>query len=954
MLSEQEKNEARAKVAELVADYRKQFPNGPSRSFNEENTKGWIDDLFSALGWKIRNDVVKEERAGKGKRVDYSFKIDGTTQFLLEAKKPSEKLDDHITQAITYGYQNSKRWVILTNFEEIRVYNSEYWKQPEEVKRLFSPIKISEFADRFEDLWILSKQGFRERLIEQLAKKYGKTKPSEPITKLLAEDLTRWRTLLTKNVNEHKRLNQLSADSKEAEEWIDEAVQRIIDRILFIRVAECRGVEEPILEQVLKNWQADRKKPLVTYLKTAFRHMDETYNSGLFHEHSSEDLAIDDKIMEQVIQETYTSPSGLPYDFAAIDADILGSVYEQYLSVLIRKTPKRASLKKNEAHRKEQGIYYTPTYIVDYIVRNTLGEMLKGKKPEEADKIKVLDMACGSGSFLLKAFDVLDEYYKQNDKNYSQTKLDTEHEDAKISRKTRILKNNIHGVDLDPKAVEIAQLNLLLKAAERKHRLPDLRENIKCGNSLIDDPAIAGEKAFNWNNQFEKITKDGGFDVIIGNPPWLMAGYYAKKDIDYLHSKYDSASGKFDMYYCFIEKSLSLLADGGLFGMIIPNKFFHTRSAAKLREILAASGIVHKIVDFGCEQIFEGATNYSCILVLQKGNKSKQIEFAEADIDLHINKTFNVAQSALNQKIWHFEDSVLANLFNKLEKKGAPLEGMVSRFGTGIQTGADKIFIINDQTPKSIESSTLKTIIKGKDVRKYFVQKRNRLIFTYKIEDDAYALLTEDELKEHKNTWTFLEQNKGHLAHRLWFGKNATQLSGKWYGLMYLDKLASFEAPHLLTPSLSDKSNFALGTGDLFVTGTAGVTSIIFNKTQENLLYFLGLLNSSSISYYILRHSPVFQGGYHKFSANYLKSVPIKRINFADSVEKQVHNEIVNLVKRAIDNSQKLAEIRTKQTDESHKLESEIKSIGSKIDQLVYDLYGLSVEERRVVEEAVK
>ena len=196
---------------------------------------------------------------------------------------------------------------------------------------------------------------------------------------------------------------------------------------------------------------------------------------------------------------------------------MLGNIYEQYLGVILTKIGKRAKLKESHAHRKEQGIYYTPTYIVDYIVRNTLGELLKDKKID-ASKIRVLDPACGSGSFLIKAFDILNEHHARKDKNYNQKTLAGEN--IAYSAKERILKNNIYGVDLDKQAVEIAQLNLLLKIAEKGHRLPLLQENIKNGNSLIDDHNIAGDKAFNWQQQFKSVMSEGGFDVVIGNPPY--------------------------------------------------------------------------------------------------------------------------------------------------------------------------------------------------------------------------------------------------------------------------------------------------------------------------------------------------------------------------------------------------------------------------------------------------
>jgi type I restriction-modification system DNA methylase subunit/mRNA-degrading endonuclease HigB of HigAB toxin-antitoxin module len=910
-LSEEEKSDAENKIAELIADYRKQFPSGPPRSFNEENTKAWIDDLFRALGWNIRNDIVKEESTGKRKRVDYSFKIDGTTQFLLEAKKASESLDDHVKQAVQYGYQKSKRWVVLTNFEEIRVYNSEYWDQPEEVKRLFLPLKLSELADRFDDLWVLSKSGFRERLIEQVAKKYGKTKPKEPITRLLADDLARWRTLLTTNVNEHKRLNQLPADPKAAEEWIDEAVQRILDRLLFIRVAEDKGVEEPILEQVLKDWEANKKKPLIAYLKSAFRKMDDTYNSGLFREHSSEDLAIDNDVLEQVLRETYKSPSGLPYDFGAIDADILGSVYEQYLSVLIRKTPKRASLKKDEAHRKEQGIYYTPTYIVDYIVRNTLGEMLKGKKPEEVDKIKVLDMACGSGSFLLKSFDVLDEYYKQKDKDYAQAKLDAQSEDAKITRKTKILKNNIYGVDLDPKAVEIAQLNLLLKAAERKHRLPDLRENVKCGNSLIDDPNVAGERAFDWKKEFEGIMNEGGFDVIVGNPPYVFAREKIDaKEKQYYNERYETIRYQVNTYTLFIEKAIKLLKKDGTLGFIVPDAWLRVESLSELRRYILQHTNLRRIILIR-GKTFEDAGVESSIFVL-KNTLDKESTFASTVFPTA--EYFECKQDDWlgnqNFEIDLFGDSGVKKLLNKIEAGSqrlddqclikAGLQAYENGKGTPIQSAKDVINRPYDYKHK-YDVDTYK-YLEGKDIGRYFFE---------------------------------------------WHGQWLRY--GEW--LAAPRTLELFTASRILVREIPAKPPHGMVAtyAEKVYLNNRSIINILEKNEELNLKYVLSVLNSKLMTFYHLNKSVKAQRDlFPKITLNDLRKFPLKIVD----AEKQ--RPLIELSEKMLTLSKNLTEIDNKQTDERFKLEKEIAETDKKIDELVYDLYGLTAEERKIVEEAVR
>ncbi|MEK6953055.1 MAG: N-6 DNA methylase, partial [Nanoarchaeota archaeon] len=283
---------------------------------------------------------------------------------------------------------------------------------------------------------------------------------------------------------------------------------------------------------------------------------------------------------------------------------------------MLKKTAKRASLTEGKAHRKEQGIYYTPTYVVDYIVKNTIGELAKDKK-FDLKNIKVLDPACGSGSFLMKAFDYLMTLDKKKSGEISQTKLDLTGASASYGRKVEILKENIFGVDLDPKAVEIAQLNLLLKTAEKKHRLPILQENIKVGNSLIDDSAVAGDRAFKWEDEFKEIMKDGGFDVVIGNPPYVEARQIEQKFVDFYRKFYKTAGNRVNTFPLFIERSINLLKEKGFFGMIIHKNSIRSNDYEKLRKFVLDKCKIVKIIPLGAG-VFEGVTGEMVILIFQK------------------------------------------------------------------------------------------------------------------------------------------------------------------------------------------------------------------------------------------------------------------------------------------------------------------------------------------------
>ena len=625
-MSDAEMLQAKAEVERLVQKYKQFAAADQLKKQGEEDTKkNFITPLFRALGWDVENDknldeVINEENVSR-KRVDYSFRINGIPRFFLEAKALKVGLDEakDAAQAINYAWHKGASWAVLTDFKTLCIYNAEV-KEKNLADARFITLTCDQFIDQFERLWWLSKPAFLEGRLDKEAMGWGKKLRKTRVGDQLLQELMQHRTALSKNILKNNAGKNLSEDD------IDEAVQRILDRMIFIRTTEDRQIESPLLLPAAREFEEKKRGKLTTALNEIYLHYDQTYDSRLFtyeptdisKRHLCESLEIDNETLIPVINGLYISKDGLThYDFSAIDADVLGNMYEQYLSHILRKTEKRAKVESKEAHRKEQGIYYTPTYIVDYIVRNTLGEVLKTTKPKDAENLKVLDMACGSGSFLLRAFDTFDAYYKKRDKDYAQTKLDTEHETARITRKIRTLKNNIYGVDLDPKAIEIAQLNLLLKTAETKHRLPDLRENLKCGNSLIDDPAVAGDHAFNWNKEFEEIMKNGGFDIIVGNPPYIRPHKISNVDKQYFWNTFGTFKAKSDIFVCFIERGIKLLRQGAVISFIVPHTWTSLESFVHLRQFIFENCKILKLVQLP-KKVFQEATVETCIFVLER------------------------------------------------------------------------------------------------------------------------------------------------------------------------------------------------------------------------------------------------------------------------------------------------------------------------------------------------
>lgn len=777
-------------------------------------------------------------------------------------------------------------------------------------------------------------------------------------------DLTRFRELLTKNILKKNPSKHLTADE------LDEVVQRIIDRLIFIRTLEDKELEAPVLQSLIRE---DAHKRLYKKLNAQFRKIDDIYNSKLFQEHECEFLEIDDDVLEKVIYGLFsTSDKTVHYDFSAIDADVLGNIYEQYLGHILKKTEKRAKLSEGKAHRKEQGIYYTPTYIVDYIVKNTVGELAKNKK-FDLSKIKILDPACGSGSFLMKAFDYLVTLDKKKNGDIEQTKLDTTGTTATYGKKLEILKNNIFGVDLDAKAVEIAQLNLLLKAAEKKHRLPTLQENIKIGNSLIDDESVAKDKAFKWHEQFKEIMDNGGFDVVIGNPPYVRIQTLQEIDVNYFNANYTSATKNYDIYALFVEKGFSLLKDGGLLGFILPSKFLNAEYGIGLRKYISENSCLSKLVDFQDFQVFDNATTYTCLLFLKKV-KNKKLEYIEVDnkkiIHTKLLEASNLKKSKQNQPqtedAWNFFSEDSKELIKKLEKVHLKLSDISSELFVGLQTSADPIYIVQilqetgdyyeincRKTNKKykVEREVIKPILMGKDIRKWSINWRKLgLIFPYRITDKKAVLIEEEEYKKlYPMAWAYFVDNKKFLDLR---EKGKWKNRKNWHAYVYEKNLSSFSQPKILTQVLSSKNSFTLDVKGRFYFvggGNAGGYGITFkDKYSENKLSILGILNSRLLEFYLKKISTPFRGGYYSYGKRFIEKLPIKIDN------KLILDKISKYSKRQLELNESIAPLQNKHTDEKAHLEKEIEQLDREIDEEVYKLYGITKEEKKVIEDSLK
>jgi type I restriction-modification system DNA methylase subunit len=948
-------------IKELVDRFDELEANGEFSKYTEAETKTkFIEPLFEALGWNIRgirksNDkITLEESVSKG-RVDYGYWLNGVQKFYLEAKslKETDILfgKGYDRQAINYSWLSSCSWAILTNFRQLAVYNAD---KPE--GEHFFTIHAHDFSGKDKDkLELLSKESFEKNRLNDKAQEWGKSLVKVPVDKQLLSDLIEFRVLLSRDIIKN------NPGKIKNEEELDEAVQKILDRLIFIRNAEDRELEPNELQKNFRQWAEQGRGNLLIKIKEVYKKYDTIYNSKLFEDGPYENLAISNETLGDVIEGLYSREGSYAYDFSVIASDTLGSIYEQYLGYILKKTPKRAKFSESKTHRKEQGIYYTPSYIVDYIVKKTVGEYIKTHTPDEVRKVKILDPACGSGSFLLRAYQELENYWAEKE-GIETARLDVEGKDHFYSRKVEILKNNIFGVDLDSKAVEIAQLNLLLKISETKQRLPILRTNIKVGNSLIDDHSVT-EKAFSWEDEFPEIMKSGGFDIIIGNPPYVRSILLKEDPLtwEYYKSHYKIAFKEFDIYLCFLERGYELLANDGRLGYIMPNKWLHAGMGEKARELFSKNRSVQSIVNFGSFQVFGSATNYTMLIFLDRSGQSK------IDIQNYVGPLENKAmdQSFNDKKIWQrayleYKDigtepwhlisgraqSILSNFSDLQEFK----KYFTLAKGTG--TDADSVFFVKKveegknyfrvysrkmKREYEIEKTFVKPSLKGKDIESYGILSEDQLlIFPY----NGKKLISQSTIRDQSpKLWKYIVDCREGLEAR-----EKGRFKGEGFYCFGRPQNHDFlPLKKILVPAVANHAEAAWDSIGFHV-----IDSVYFvKKNKETNLadeYILAILNSDLLTYFLLKTSTNLRGGYFTMKSAYVHRFPLKA-SFNTENEKSNYAKIIEFVKRIIS------------LRDNHKTETELEKIvdlKNKINGLIYALYGLSPKEVTQIEREIE
>jgi hypothetical protein len=531
----------------------------------------------------------------------------------------------------------------------------------------------------------------------------------------------------------------------------------------------------------------------------------------------------------------------------------------------------------------------------------------------------------------------------------------------------------------------------MLKMLEGKHGiipgravLPTLDHNIKCGNSLISGDVLKLQsffkedwvktKEFDWNTRFRKIVvEEGGFDVIIGNPPYVRIQTLPRDQVAFFSENFVSATGNYDIYTLFVEKGLTLLKPGGILGFILPHKFFQATYGQGLRKIIAQHKALMEVVNFRDNQIFEKSSTYTCLLFLQK-SKDKAFKYSEVakledpEKQLQVIREHQeyedgrmrvgmIPKKGITEAPWSFSFGEEAALVEKIRSMGPPLGEVTDRIFQGLKTSADGIYILDVIERKSktikafsktlqkevtLETELLKPLIKGGQMRRYIIEKPEKvLLFPYQ---DA-SLISKKELQElHPRCWEYLQSNKKYLEER----EGRIMKGDNWYAYGRNQALDVVHLSKIITPDLASSASYCYDAKDTyyFTGGAAGGYGIL-PKENINHKYLLALLNSRLLDSFHHQGSTRFRGGYFSYESRFIKNLPIRTIDFNNSQEVKIHDDIVKLVDVMLDLRKR--EIKA----EGHELEllkRQIEKADREIDGRVYELYGVTEGEKRLIE----
>ena len=960
------KTDAKNNLKSLINRFKDsdEFYNNPK--YNESECRlEFIDEFLKDFGWDVQNsngkspnlkEVVVESYEQELGKPDYTMTFNGLSTFFVEAKKPAVNILENVDcsfQARRYGWSAKHKISVLTNFKDLLIYDCSDMPRSKDStsKNLIAKYNYLEYLDKYDEIYeLISKEVVYNGKFEEKFKSFSSI--GQTIDEMFLKQINDWRVQLGQELFNIKGENI---------EDINIEIQEFINEIVFLRICEDRNL--PLYKTLQKSISID--SILQKELKKIIEIADKRYNSGIFKE---QDIIneLDKNILKNIITDLYYPNS--PYDFTVISSNILGEIYEVFISeTLIVKNKEVILQPKKESLNK--AIVTTPYDIVKFMVNESLKDFTYKKSPDEIKKIRIADIACGSGIFLTEVLDYLINYcqdwYEKNKQYDNLEETYTNTYKLTYKEKKEILTSCLYGIDVDYQAVEVAKFSLLLKVLENetektviteKTVLPSLDSNIINGNSLIDlemiKDATADELISIKPFSFNSINGGNKFDLIIGNPPYVktedMIKLQDKKEIQAYKSKYNVAYKQFDKYFLFIQRALDLVKDSGEVCYIVPNKFINNVSGEKIRELISENKYLKMFIDFNYQQIFKDKTIYSSIILLNKNKEENFLYcYVKSYVEWIINNEGNIYTpinyNEIDKKPWILSmDKEKMKELKKLFNNSIQLSEIAIPFN-GVQTSLNKIYVIKgkeildeDENYVTIEKNNKKYKIERNILKRYFqpINNAEKNVSSFDpVVTDKYIIFPYDEkgnlidvnLSHYKGVREYLLDNYDLIVPKQVSGKNTgrdvpNSNENSWYQFGRVQAINEFNNQEkLIVGVMSKEPMFMYDDENLVIQsgGTAGYCGIKMKSDSKYNLFFLQAYLSHPIMNDVMeKMGSDFEGGFYSRGTQVLEKLPIIDVDFDNIQEKKLYDKIVNNTKRIYDIN-KMLKIKTmKKTEE--------------------------------------
>jgi len=985
------KTQAKEKIKELIKNFSANEKYYLDPDYNETLLRNdFLNPFFEALGWDIHNkegkstnqrEVILEEglkanAKSNTKKPDYTFRLFSQRKFFLEAKKPSvdiESNEESARQIRRYGFTGKLKISVLSNFKNLSIYDCSVKVDPSDSPRkaLIKNYHYSEYEECFDEIYEhLSKENVYSGKFDEIWSHIEDKLKYFSVDDLFLEQINEWRLLLGKDIYNFK--------PDIPEQYLNDLVQSYLNSIIFLRVCEDRNLEE--YQTLLKFANDEDFNALIAKFNSA----DKKYNSGLFNQEFQEEIIKNNQsIFWKIISQLYYPES--PYSFSVFASDILGNIYEIFLSEKLKIKDGDIILEKKPDHA-DKDIITTPTNIIQDLISETLIPFCKGKNDAEILESKFADIACGSGAFLLETYqslnDILVDYYLKEDKSkLIQTSIDTYKLPFDIKRK--VLINCICGVDKDYNAVQATKFGLLLKLLEEetdktipknKPILPDLKNNIHYGNSLISSNDLKED----FHQKINPYDFNEKYDVILGNPPYMKSEdmkNITPQELPIYKNIYKSAYKQFDKYFLFLERGKNLLKENGYLGYVLPSKFTKVGAGKELRRLLKDSKNIARIISFGAHQVFNDKTTYTCLLII---NNSKQnsfsylevTDFTKWKVKGYKNSDFeDVNLDGLEDDGWILVPNNLKSAYGLINKWSIPLSDLIGNENifNGIQTSANNIYVHKakkeDEKYYYFTKEGKQWKVEKELTRPYFqtssgkdnlytyrpFQPNSIVIYPYKKTGKGLELIEIGEIQsKYPFAYEYLLHYKSELEKR--DIKPEPKTANEWYRYGRHQSLEKCEVEaKIVVGVLSAGQKYAVDYNKTLLSsgGTAGYCIITLPENfQYSIYYIQALLNSKYLEWYSSLIGEIFRGGYIARGTKVLKRLPIRKINFNDDNEKKLHDQISQIQKELIELQGKIDKSLNDRTLAPIERQFEGKKI--ELDKLLADLFQLKEKDKNI------